>query len=286
MMLFTSVNLTKMVKLTSTKFKMGVQHFQTRRGTRHAHRLRHQLHEKKLSGTHFIRTATWVQLNSGRDLRKYVDMLQNVAYTSLTAMQDFNVLVKVAGETRLPVMIQLFTKDNQLVEEETGLLMGTLGAGFGMCVNDGLYNGVVASVRQCGTGYVFSTDNNVRTEIQMYNNAPHEMLCGLPARKLINMKNGHFIMNPSCPIAPFMKGTQEKDLVAATKDYHVSQGRSREPVKGSERPLANCAYCHSRENAKKRFNTCAACKMKYYCCKKCQENDWSVPRPFCKRNRV
>ena len=273
-----------MVKCTSTKFKMGVEHFQTRRGTRHAHRLRDQLHEKKLIGTHFIRMATWVQLNSSLDVRKYVDMLQNVAYTALTAMQDFNVLVKVADENRLPVIIQLFTKDNQLVEEETGLLMGTLGTGFEMGVNDGLYNEVVASVQQCGTGYVFSTNNAVRTEIKMYNGAPHEMLCGLPARKLVNLKKGHFIMNPSCPIAPFTKKTN--DLLAATKDYHVSQGRSREPLKGSERPLANCAYCHSRENAKKRFSKCAACKMKYYCCKKCQENDWSVHRPFCKRNRT
>ena len=90
---------------------------------------------------------------------------------------------------------------------------------------------------------------------------------------------------------PYLKTAQEKGMnqeeayTYAFAEFHASEGRSRDSIPETHRPLANCGSCHKRENRETRYNTCSACGMVFYCCKECQETDWPNHRTFCKQNR-
>ena len=176
------------------------------------------------------------------------------------------------------------------------MLMGLDEVGYTcqVTVSDGLYHDVLDSIRRSGVGFTFSKHGHRRV-IQDYEGEPHEMLCGLPMRKLVNHKTlvaePSFRMNPDSHLAPFMKECLAKGMSVdeATSEalvmYHVSQGRSRETIPEAHRPVGNCAYCHKRENKQTRFKKCGACKMALYCCQECQASHWETHRPTCKKNR-
>ena len=292
-----------MVKPGSYKFAIGVERFTNSRGARYAERLKEQLHKRNLAGTHFIRTATWKNIESQTDERNYVGPDKH-PFTAATAKEAFDILVKLHKDTFAHggVAIQLFTAEGERVEEELRMLYPQTSDKPTLTfvsVHNSLYNRVVASIRQCGVGFTYSK-HDMKREIRNYESEPHEFLRGLPLRKLVNTQTLQKQMaaegvvptfDAYGPFAPFMKEllakglTFEKALRQATIEYHVSQGRAREHTKGCQRPLANCRLCHKRENPNNRFKCCAACKMVYYCCRECQKTDWDNHRSFCKKNR-
>jgi hypothetical protein len=290
-----------MVKPGSYKFTTGVERFTNSRGARHAERLKEQLHKKKLTGTHFIRTANWKNIESKTDDRYYVDPDQ-LPFTAATAKEGFDILVKLHKDTFAHdgVAIQLFTTEGERVEEELGTLYPQRGDKPTLqcvTVHNSLYNDVVASIRQCGVGFTYSK-HAMKREIRNYESEPHEFLRGLPLRKLVNSRalqgliaTGGAVAKISGRLAPLLKDLRAKGLTfeqatrQAVIEYHVSQGRAREHVKGCQRPLANCGLCHKRENPNNRFKCCAGCKMVYYCCRECQVKQWDNHKSFCKKNR-
>ena len=289
-----------MPKPGSYKFKAGRERFVNSRGARHAERLKEQLHKKKLTGTHFIRTANWKNIESKTDDRYYADPDQ-LPFTAATAKEAFDILVKLHKNVIAHdgVAIQLFTAEGERVEEELGTLYDPQPNGkpqlAWVTVHNTLYNDVVASIRRCGIGFTYSK-HDMKREIRNYEGEPHEFLRGLPLRKLMNTRTlqaqGIRAFNADGPLASFMKEqlakglTMEKALRQSVIEYHVSQGRARESVKGGHRPLANCGLCHKRENPNNRFKGCAACKMVFYCCRECQKTDWDDHKSFCKKNRI
>ena len=260
------------------------------RNSRARARLGETLHKRNVIGTHFIRTATIDDVDQGEDHRIY--KANNQPMTEETGRIVFDFLLQ-----HMPtgLAIQLFTAGGKIVKESLLMYQGN-DATCVIGVASKMYKNIVASIRQCGVGYSFSKDN-LRREIRLYDGEPREYLNSLPlrpfedcSRLMKESKSSKF--NEQGPLAPFIQMgldnglSERKALAAALKQYHVSKGRSKEGIKGSQRPLANCALCHARESTENRFKACAACKMVYYCCRECQETDWKVHKPFCKAHRV
>ena len=277
------------------KFKFSVDRMPSR-GARYAVRLRGLLHQKELKGRHFIRMANWEDITSEHDSRIY-NGPDKTPFTAATAKEGFDYLVNnftdvIAHEG---IAIQLFTAEGELVEENLGLLYGRTAQEVLIMISDNLYKRLVASIRNRGVGYTFSKHNERRIAKQ-YEGKPYEFLCDLPLRKIVNMtdiqqEHGKIKIDSMSYLAPFLKdayanGMNMNDAYTyAFAQFHKSQGRSEQGNKASHRPLSNCACCQARENQKKRFKACGACKMVFYCCKDCQVKNWNDHKTFCKKNR-
>jgi len=271
------------------------------RNDRHRKRLKNKLHQKKV-GDYFIRVATGDQVYSNTGDTRIYDGPDG-PLTEESGRLMFDVLCK----STYPGLVQLFTKTGDVVDERLDTVFGNSLMSmsdfddgnlddwvFKIAVDSNIYKKIMASLRRNGFAYSFSK-HNVRRDVRFYNGKPYEHLEGLPLREICKMKalmkeGGTF--NKDGPLAPFIQKhldnglSKRKAMTEAMKDFHVSQGRSREGNKASNRPLANCKYCHSRENQKKKFKCCGACRMVCYCCKECQDADWTDHKSFCKKNRV
>ena len=244
--------------------------------------------------------ATAEDLHNQTDTRLYDDMDGPLTEESGPLM--FDTMVEMAKSTGRALALQLFTRDNRIVQENVGLLCNGLFDNpeneewrVEVCTNHKTFNAILASIRNSGVGYSCSK-HNVRREIRLYDEEPREFLRGLPLRKfrdhMVLLKTGEHQLHKDSLLAPFFDAARAKGLSIekATKEamaeFHASQGRARETVKGGHRPLANCACCNKRENQKERHKACAACKMVFYCCKDCQKANWGAHKAFCKANRV
>lgn len=281
-----------MVKRGNNKFKVIADRFENSRGARYQRRLKELLHKKKLSlGSHFIRLASLEQIDVQVDERLYTDA-DDQPLTEDTANFIFDTMVHLFLEHRKGFAIQIYTADGKLVRQNLSCLYD--GDMFGhlamVVVPDYVYTKVMASIRQCGKGFSFSKDN-MRREVRMADDGPREFLVGLPLRQFKNMLEieGTMTMGDG-PMTSFFKAAKAKgisyndSMKEAFASYHESQGRSREEVKESSRPISNCAHCHKRESVENRFKMCGACKMVYYCCRECQVIDRPAHKTFCKKN--
>ncbi len=46
-----------------------------------------------------------------------------------------------------------------------------------------------------------------------------------------------------------------------------------------------CGWCGAKNGKRKTLKQCAGCKIPVYCCKECQERDWSSHKQLCKATR-
>ena len=277
-----------MVKRGNNKFKVIADRFENSRGARYQRRLKELLHKKKLSlGSHFIRIASLEDIDLQRDARLYTDT-NNQPPANLI----FDTMIGRFQEHKNGAAIQIYTADGKLVRQNLSCMYD--GDMFGhlamVVVPDYVYTKVMASIRQCGKGFSFSK-HNMRREVRLADDGPREFLVGLPLRQFKNMLEveGTMTMGDG-PMTSFFKAAKAKgisyndSMKEAFASYHESQGRSREEVKESSRPISNCAYCHKRESVENRFKMCGACKMVYYCCRECQIIDRPAHKSFCKKN--
>ena len=252
-------------KQANRNFKKQAKHIQTsrterRKAERNAKKQAkrdqksfNEKHEKALTGTHFIRIATWETIDAGADVRMYAGPDQT-PFTEETGREAFEMIVGFGQETG----VQLFTADNEVVVENIGLLYGHTNPEKEfkamVAVSDDIYQLVLASIQECGVGYTWSKHNR-RREIRLYKDEPYEFHCRLPLRKLANMKvlqeeslaaGGKGLqMHPDGHLAPFLTDAIAKGmdpdaaLTEAFAAFHESQGRSRETVKDSTKPGLN-----------------------------------------------
>lgn len=92
-----------MVKPGSYKFSCGVEKFQNSRGMRYRNRMQLKLHQKKITGTHFIRMASWKQLHSDKDVRKYASTEEGTPFTLESATIEFDMMVNLAREGNIRI---------------------------------------------------------------------------------------------------------------------------------------------------------------------------------------
>ena len=279
-----------MVKQGNNKFKVVADKFENTRGARYQRRLKELIHKKKITGTHFIRLANLEHIDEQKDERIYT--YHNEPLTEDTANEFFDTMLRLFQENKVGFAIQIFTVDGKLVRQDLSCMYdgNMFGSEAQVVVPDYVYEKVMASIRQCGKGFSFSK-NNMRREVRMADDGPREFLVGLPLRKFQNMLEieGTMTMGDG-PMTSFFKAAKAKgisyndSMKEAFASYHESQGRSREEVKGSSRPISNCAYCHKRESVENRFNMCGGCRMVLYCCKECQIADRPAHKVFCKKN--
>ena len=249
------------------------------------------LHKKKILGSHFIRIASLKDIDLQRDTRMYTDP-DKQPLTEDTANEIFDTMIGIFHARKDGAAIQIYTADGKLVRQNLSCMYN--GEMFGceahVAVPDYVYKKVMASIRQCGKGFSFSKDNMQR-EVRMVGDGPREFLVGLPLRQFRNMLELEGTMKlGDGPMTPFFEAAKAKGLSGnemmkeAFANYHESQGRSREEVKESNRPISNCAHCHKRESVENRFKMCGACRMVYYCCRECQVIDRPAHKSFCKKN--
>ena len=272
--------------------------------SRTAKRLAAKIHKKRMKGTHFLRTASWGDIDAQTDKRVYEGPDGPLGEEDGRLM--FETLVKMVKTSGTCMAVQLFTRDNRIAAECVGLLnnhyfedpekemrseLVTTHKNFKM---------IMASIRQSGVGFSFSKDN-MRREIRLYDGEPREWLHGLPLRKFRDTKTLEkeakaagvpMKLNPDGALAPFVqagldKGLSQKEAFEqGMTAFHVSEGRSAGGIKGAHRPRSRCQTCDKRETTDNLMKACAACKMVFYCCRDCQTSDWDNHKSFCKKNRV
>ena len=90
------------------------------KNNRAKNRLVAKLHQKAMKGSHFLRTATWDHIDTQTDKRVYEGPEGPLDETWGRLM--FDTLVKMTKTSGTKMAIQLFSRDNRIVEENVGLL--------------------------------------------------------------------------------------------------------------------------------------------------------------------
>ena len=90
------------------------------KNNRAKNRLVAKLHQKAMKGSHFLRTATWDHVDTQTDFRVYEGPEGPLGEEEGRLM--FDTLVEMTKDSGMKMAIQLFSRDNRIVEENVGLL--------------------------------------------------------------------------------------------------------------------------------------------------------------------